>query len=115
VQDQLAKVVPLDGPMMLMVGSWRSNEQAFHSISFNSTIGTSAQQEMQLRNARAHEIPPEKRRAHVCRVSHRKDRRPRRSIRTPTSAASSRTRPFVVAPDHGTRGENERRDGLLKQ
>jgi hypothetical protein len=53
VQDQLAKVIPLDGPMMLMVGSWRSNEQAFHSISFNSTIGSSAQQEMQLRNARA--------------------------------------------------------------
>jgi hypothetical protein len=33
VQDQLAKVIPLDGPMVLMVGSWRSKLFIqYHSI-----------------------------------------------------------------------------------
>jgi len=112
VQDQLAKVIPLDGPMVLMVGSWRSKLFIqYHSI---QQLVRRHNRKCNPQFARTWYIPGKAARARVSCVSHR---RPRRSIRTPVDEAELEDTPssFASSPGHGTRGENERRDGLLKQ
>ena len=110
VQDQLAKVIPLDGPMVLMVGSWRSKLFIqYHSI---QQLVRRHNRKCNPQFARTWYIPGKAARARVSCVASEGSQT--QTIDSHTNEAELEDTPVgSSSPDHGTRGENERRDGLL--